>query len=178
MQLHLSVVNTSIRVVTIYRYVAILQYNVVQYNSIYLLWRIDILHRAIYCSELHILCGLELDHWKVNIDKPSFSVWKPKAIKLLFSFKTHWTCTWSSCYWFNNNHICVAIQQCIVNILHTICNTQICHIVTVLTSVAASNTVISIDRFWQKLAGFLIQIYDGPNSVGMFETPSVSATSA
>jgi len=62
MQLHLSVLNTSIRVVTIYRYVAIPQYNVVQYNSIHLLRHIDILHRAIYCSELHILCGLELGH--------------------------------------------------------------------------------------------------------------------
>ena len=83
MQLHLSVVTTSIRAVTIYQYVAILQYNIVQYNSIHLLRHIDILHRAIYCSVLRILCGLELDHWNVNIDKPSFSVWKPKAIKLL-----------------------------------------------------------------------------------------------
>jgi len=37
-----------------YQYAAILQYNIVQYNSIHFLRYINILHRAIYCSVLHI----------------------------------------------------------------------------------------------------------------------------
>ena len=43
------------RAVTIYQYVAILQYDVSQYNSIHLLRHIDILRRAIYCSVLRVL---------------------------------------------------------------------------------------------------------------------------
>jgi len=59
------------RAATIYQYVAILQYNVVQYNST--LQRIDILHRAIVCcSVLRVLCELELDHWNVNVEKHLF----------------------------------------------------------------------------------------------------------
>jgi len=37
-----------------------------------------------------------------------------------------------SLYWFNNNHIYIAIQQYIANILHAICTVPICHIVTAL----------------------------------------------
>ena len=44
------------RAVTIYQYVAILQYDVSQYNSIHLLRHINILRRAIYCSVLRVLC--------------------------------------------------------------------------------------------------------------------------
>ena len=52
-----------------YQYVAILQYDVVQYNSIHLLQHINLLCRAIYCSVLCVLCEPELDHWNVNVDK-------------------------------------------------------------------------------------------------------------
>ena len=47
----------------------------------------------------------------------------------------------------------------------------------VTTSIAAKNTVISINRFKQKLAKFLILI-DDSNGADIFETPSISATSA
>ena len=60
------------RAVTIYQYVAVLQYDVVQYNSIHLLRHINILRRAIYCSALCELCEPELDHWNVNVDKLIF----------------------------------------------------------------------------------------------------------
>ena len=60
------------RAVTIYQYVAVLQYQIVQYNSIHLLWHINILCRAIYCSVLRVLCEPELDHWNVNFDKLLF----------------------------------------------------------------------------------------------------------
>jgi len=60
------------RSVTIYQYVVILQYNVVQYNSIHLLQHINILHRAIYCNVLCVLCEPKLDHWNVIVDKLLF----------------------------------------------------------------------------------------------------------
>ena len=47
--------KVALRAVTIYQYVAILQYDVSQYNSIHLLRHIDILRRAIYCSVLRVL---------------------------------------------------------------------------------------------------------------------------
>ena len=40
------------------------------YNSIHLLRHI--LHRAIYCGVLHVLCEPELDHWNVNVDRLLF----------------------------------------------------------------------------------------------------------
>jgi len=47
------------------QYVAILQYDVVQYSSIHF-------NISIYCSVLCILCELELDYWNVNVDKLLF----------------------------------------------------------------------------------------------------------
>jgi len=66
-----------IRAVMVYQYVhvhvAILQYDIVQYNSIHLLRHTNILHTAIYYySVLHVLCEPELDHWNVNVDKLHF----------------------------------------------------------------------------------------------------------
>ena len=57
---------------TVYQYVGILQNDKVQYNSLQLLRRIDILCRAVYCSVLYVLCELELDHWNVDVDKLLF----------------------------------------------------------------------------------------------------------
>jgi len=66
-----------IRALTIYQYVVILQYDLVQYNSIHLLQHTDILLRAIYCSVLRVFYELELDHWKVNGLIIGVSVSKP-----------------------------------------------------------------------------------------------------
>ena len=85
------------RAVTIYQYVVILQYDVVQHNSIHLLQRIS-------------KC------WQI------------------------YTYTCSSCYWFSKNHICIALQQYSVNILHAICNIPICGIVTALMTSSVYTT--------------------------------------
>ena len=64
----------------------------------------------------------------------TFFCMKPKAINLLVVLRHSEHSPCSSCYWLNNNHICIAIQQYIVNILHAIGNMPICCIVTALIS--------------------------------------------
>ena len=53
---HSSIQTARAVTIILYQHVAILQYDVSQYNSIHLLRHIDILRRAIYCSVLHVLC--------------------------------------------------------------------------------------------------------------------------
>jgi len=104
--------------ISIYQYVAILQCDAIDN---YLLQHTNILHRVIYCN---VLCELELDHWNVNVDKILFLA---LAINLLVVLRLDELLLALP---FNNNQICIAIQQYIVNILHAICNMPICCIVT------------------------------------------------
>ena len=47
-----------------------LQCNTIQYT--YFDMSIYCIGQYTYCSVLHILCELELDHWNVNVDKLLF----------------------------------------------------------------------------------------------------------
>ena len=124
------------RAVTIYQYVAILQFNIVQYSSIHLLRHTSILRRAIYCSILQHIASIVWTGTQslyVNVDKLLFSLWKPKAINLLVVLRlAEHILSLPVTGLLITSSVCIAIQQYIVSISHSINNMPICCIVTVL----------------------------------------------
>ena len=116
------------------RYITIFRYIDTVIGCIDIILRLSVLRYInilVYCPSSSVLCELELDQRNVNVDKLLFLCENLRQLPSC-SFKTCWTYPCSSGYWFSNNHIGIAIQQYIVNILHAIRNMPICHIVTAL----------------------------------------------
>ena len=125
-------------------------------SAIHLFRHIDIiLCRAIYCSVLRIFCVNR--NWTTGMCKLLlYENLRQLTLLVVLRLAEH-TYSCSFCYWFNNC-ICIAIQQCIVNILHAICNMPICRIVTALFS--AMQVLCCCVMMWNQIP---LLIYDSIN---------------